>query len=115
MLPYEHEERRQDEDHEDALGRHGGHQSLQRLRVTRAASVLKRAAKTERAPVQCMGAGETAAEVRGDEVTVEARAAEVRVVAARVEVRAEGAMALCGTGEPCAHLWQNYGEREADQ
>jgi len=62
-----------------------------------------------------MGAGETAVEVREDEVTVEARAAEVRVVAARVEVRAEGAMALCGTGEPCAHLWQNYGEREADQ
>ena len=83
--------------------------------VTRAASVLKRAAKTERAPVQCMGAGEKAVEVREDEVTVEARAAEVRVVAARVEVRAEGAMALCGTGEPCAHLWQNYGEREADQ
>ena len=64
--------------------------------------------------MQCMGAGETAVEVREDEVTVEARAAEVRVVAARVEVR-EGAMALCGTGEPCAHLWQNYGEREADQ
>ena len=65
--------------------------------------------------MQCMGAGETAVEVREDEVTVDARAAEVRVVAARVEVRAEGAMALCGTGEPCAHLWQNYGEREADQ
>ena len=65
--------------------------------------------------MQCMGTGDTAVEVREDEVTVDARAAEVRVVAARVEVRAEGAMALCGTGESCAHLWQNYGEREADQ
>ena len=45
-----------------------------------------------------MGAGETAVEVREDEVTVEARAAEVRVVAATVEVRAEGAMALCVHG-----------------
>ena len=54
-------------------------------------------------------------EVREDEVTVEARAAEVRVVAARVEVGRREQWRWACTGEPCAHLWQNYGEREADQ